>query len=390
LPLLLLLVCSAALATTLSSEPRFCPVCGDPIAVQVPMSTNDLGGQDRDLLRRARGAQVFMEVVATCGSCGFTGWPADFGEDKKAHKRAPADGDELALTKAQRKDIQGGALLRPEALSEVPFRAEAPYGDLPSWGRLDMLAQTVALRGGDAERVADIHLQASWAVRMGYHPVHLQRSEPSDAQRDWLFGRLAEFTNQAEELSMSNPADVEVWAATRLLTGARDAPGDLRCMSASYGASLMRSHGEHDALLASLETLADCFPAAEWAGKDAAIRESVELERHYQRLARDGFVAALDQGLVEGEKAAITTYLVAELDRRLGAHDDARAHFDAALAMELPAGLEDWILEQRCLLDHDDPVLGLLLCRGQSQQPEAPAPAPVDEEQPPEEAPASP
>lgn len=385
LPLLIFLLTTAGLATTLTSEQRFCPVCGEPIAVQQPMSTNDMGGQDRDLLRRAHGAQVFMEVVATCGQCGFSGWPADFDETKRRkrkNKDASVD-DSLALTGEQRRAIEGGALLRPAALSDVPYRAEAPYGDLPSWARLDMLAQTVALRGGDAERVADIYLQASWAVRMGYHPVHLRGAEPSEAQREWLFGRLAEFTQQAGELDMVNPADVEVWVGVRLLTGAEHAPGELRCLSGAYGASLMRSHGEHDALFASLTTLEDCFPATEWSGKVQAIRESVELERAYQRVARDGFVTALDQGLLEGEKAAITTYLVGELERRMGDHLAARAHFDAALALPAPEGLELWVRQQRCLLDQEDPVLGLLLCRGQSPtsrvEPAAPAePAPED------------
>ncbi len=375
LPVLFLVLATAAAATTLTSESRFCPVCAEPIAVQSPMSTNDAGGQDRDLLRRAHGAQVFMEVVATCGQCGFTGWPADFPADKPRKRRGKASGEDgdLALTREQIQAVEGGALERPEALEGVPFRAEAPYGDLPSWARLDMLAQTVALRGGDAERVADIYLQTAWAVRMGYHPVHLRRDDPSDAQREWLFAKLTEYSDQATELNMFNPADVEVWVGIRLLTGAQRAPGDLRCLSAGYGASLMRSHGEHDALLASFDTLDDCFPAGEWPGKAEAIRESVQLERYYQGLARDGFVAALEQGLPQGEKAAITTYLVGELERRLGDHDAAREHFEAALASSPPEGLDRWIEQQSCLLGQEDPILGLLLCWGDLPPPTPPA-----------------
>jgi hypothetical protein len=373
LPLLLLLVCSVALATTMSQEQRFCPVCGEPVAVSLPASTNDAGGQDRDLLQRARGAQVFMEVVSSCGLCGFTGWPADFDEDKTRKRDrcvgTAAEGDELALSAELCEAIQGGALERPAALAQVPHEPGEPYADMPAWARLDLLAQTVALRGGDAERVADIHLQAAWAVRMGYHPVHLSGLEPSEAQRDWLFGRLAEYTEQAGAFEMVNPADVEVWAGVRLVEGAERTPGDLGCLSASYGASLLRSHGEHEALLASLPRLETCFEPAEWPAKRAAIQESVELERGYQRAARDGFLQALEAGNVQGEKAAITRYLVAELARRVGEPEQARAQFDAALAMEAPEGLELWIRQQRCLLDQEDPVLGLLLCRARLPEP---------------------
>lgn len=387
LPLLLLLVASAALATTLTPEERYCPVCSAPVTVQLPMSTNDGGGQDRDLLRRAHGSQVFMEVVASCGSCGFTGWPADFDETKRRKRRSSHSGEDgdLALTADQRQAILDGALVRPASLEGVPSEPDAPFANLPSWARLDLLAQTVALRGGDAERVADIQLQAAWAVRMGYHPVHLAGAGPTEAQREWLFGRLADYTDQAADLAMHNPADVEIWAGIRLLAAAENAPGELGCLSATYGASLMRSHGEHQALLASLPLLEGCFDAATWPGKAQAIRESVELEQHYQRMARDGFVAALEAGPMEAEDAALTTYLVGEIERRIGEPDAARAHFDAALAMGGPAGLELWVRQQRCLLDQEDPILGLLVCRaeeGESQPGPTPTPEPAPESEP--------
>ncbi len=384
LPLPMLLAASVALATSLSPEERFCPVCGEPVTVQLPLSTNDGGGQDRDLLRRAHGAQVFMEVVGSCDGCGFSGWPADFDEVRSKKRRRCLGGEseqgEPSLTAEQCQAILEGGLQRPAALTEVPHEPGQPFADMPSWARLDVLAQTVALRGGDAERVADIHLQASWAVRMGYHPVHLGGEGPTEAQREWLFGKLADFTDQATELAITNPADVEVWVAVRLLAGAEQAPGELRCLSASYGASLLRSHGEHQALAAALPLLEGCFEPALWPGKAQAIRESMELEQSYQRLARDGFVQALDQGLIQGEQAAITTYLVAELERRTGDGEAARGHFDQALELGPPEGLDTWIRQQRCLLDQEDPVLGLLLCRARPVEPVKAPPIPEEPE----------
>jgi ribosomal protein S27AE len=366
---------TVALATTLEREQRFCPVCGDPVAVQQPVSTNSAGGQDRDLLQRAHGAQVFMEVVATCGSCGFTGWPADFDEQRrsKRERKRQEGGEPGSLTAGQAQAIRDGALQRPAALAEVPYRAEAPYGDLPSWARLDMLAQTVALRGGEADRVADLKLQAAWAVRMGYHPVHLRQGDPDETQRDWLFAKLSEFTEQAAELGKTNPADIELWVAVRLLTGAERYSDDLRCLSGTYGASLLRSHGEHAALLEALPSLEDCVPSGSWEGKAQAVRDSVELERSYQRQARDAFVEVLDAGGLEADDAALTTYLVGELSRRVGEPEQARGYLDRAATMTAPEGLDLWIRQQRCLLDQEDAVLGLLLCHGDLPPPAAPA-----------------
>jgi hypothetical protein len=380
LPLLLALLTTVAVATTLESEPRFCPVCGDPVLVQQPVSTNSAGGQDRDLLQRAHGAQLFMEVTATCGSCGFSGWPADFDPQRrsKRERKRQDSGEPGGLTAEQAQAIRDGALERPQALAEVPYRAEAPFGDLPSWARLDMLAQTVALRGGAPERVADLHLQAAWAVRMGYHPVHLREGEPDSSQRDWLFGKLSEFTEQAAELGKHNPADVELWVAVRLLTGAERYSDDLRCLSGTYGASLLRSHGEHEALLAVLPSLEDCVASGSWEGKAQAIDDSVALERSYQRRARDGFALVLEQGELAAEDAALTTYLAGELSRRLGETDAARSYLDRAAAMQAPEGLDLWIRQQRCLLEQDDALLGLLLCHGDLPPPEAtPSPEPA-------------
>ena len=92
-----LLLTTAALATTFSSAQRYCPVCGEIVEVQLPMSTNDVGGQDRDLLQRAGGAQIFMEVVASCGICGFTGWPADFSEEKPRRRGKDPSGGAAAV-----------------------------------------------------------------------------------------------------------------------------------------------------------------------------------------------------------------------------------------------------------------------------------------------------
>lgn len=385
LVLSLLLLASAALATTFSTEQRYCPVCGEITELRLPVSTNNAMGQDRDLLQRASGAHIFMEVVASCGRCGFSGWPADFVQDKPKRRGAVSDEQGATIVDAElRVSIRDeGALQRPEALAGVPHEPEAPFSHMPAWARLDVMAQTVALRGGEVERIADIHLQAAWAVRLGYHPVHLSGLEPTEAQREWLFGRLTDYTTQAQELELLNPADVELWAAVRLLATARQAPGDLSCIASSYGASLLRSHGEHQALMAALPQLESCFEAADWPGKAQAIRDSVELERRYQRLARDGFVQVLEAGTLAPEQAAITTYLVGELERRLGEVESALQHFDAARTMTAPEGLEVWIREQRCLVDQEDPILGLLTCRAErkrSPAPEAPSSAPTEVE----------
>jgi hypothetical protein len=367
----LLLSALLLLGTTFSSAPRFCPLCAAPVTVQIPLSTNDFGGQDRDLLRRAAGAQVFMEVTATCGHCGFTGWPDDFPEAKPRRHRAP-EGE--GLTEALREAFAAeNAVKLPDTLASLPRRPEAPWADLPAWARLDLLAQTVALRGGDPEKVADLWLQASWAVRLGWFPVHHEAVAPTVAQHDWLMARIEEYTAQAQSLGLTDRADLEVWDAVRLLVATADAGSTLHCLAASTGVSLLREHGEHPALLSALPLLQPCTAPEAWTPRKTAIEASVALERGYQRQARDGYLEVL--GGLTGDEAAVATYLVGEISRRLGEPEVAQAHFDAATAMSPPEGLGVWIREQRCLLDEPDPLLAFLRCRGAAMEPE-----PRDEE----------
>jgi len=325
------------------------------------MTTNSLGGQDRDLLERVSGAQVFMEVVATCASCGFSGWPGDFHTEKRRRAQARAESGP-DLSRELISAIEEGALERPAALAEVPHEPGGEFANLPAWARLDLAAQAVRLRGGSSERVADLHLQAAWAVRMGYHPVHLPGGISTPEQQEWLWERSSRLVEEAHELGMSNPADVELWIGARMLASAEKLPRRLGCLAAFHGASALRSHGEHEALLQSLPALEACMPASDWAEKQISIRASVELERSYQRLARDGYLAALQDGSVTAERAGVTTYLVGELERRIGEPDSAHRRYDSALALADSTGLGTWILQQRCLLFNDDAIEGLLSC----------------------------
>ncbi|MFH1466680.1 MAG: hypothetical protein ABIO70_20005 [Pseudomonadota bacterium] len=358
LPCLLLL-----LATSLTPAPRFCPLCGEPVTVQIPTGADDAGGQDRDLLRRARGAQPFMEVATTCPDCGFSGWPEDFPEQKPRRRRGDAEVFSDALRQAF---MAGTAVQLPASLKDLPRPPDAPWANLPAFARLDLLAQTVRLRGGEPQRVADLWLQASWAVRMGWHPVHLDLPDPSAVQRAWLMARLDEYTAQAQAMDLHNVADLEVWAAVRLLVGTGDAGPDLHCLAVSTGAALLREHGEHPALLSALPLIQPCVAPEAWAPLQAAIQDSIALERGYERLARDGFAAVLQGGALQGEETALTTYLVGELSRRLGEDETARASFDTALALPDPEGLQVWIREQRCLTEEPDALLGLLRCHARS------------------------
>jgi hypothetical protein len=362
--LLVLLPCLfALLATTFTPAGRYCPLCATPVTVQLLQGADGAGGQDRDLLRRASGAQPFMEVATTCPRCGFSGWPEDFPEQKP---RRPRRGEDVFDAPLRQAFAIGTAVRLPDSLQDLPRPPGTPWANLPAFARLDLVAQTVRLRGGEPQRVADLWLQASWAVRMGWHPVHLDLPDPGPAQQAWLLSRLEEYTAQGQSLAIQNVADLEVLAAVRLLVGTGDAGPELHCLAVATGAALLREHGEHPALRSALPLIEPCVAPEAWAPLRAAVEDSITLEQGYERLARDGFAAVLAAGTLSGEDAALTTYLVGELSRRLGETEAATAYFDAASTLPEPEGLEVWIREQRCRANEPDPLLGLLRCCARS------------------------
>lgn len=77
--------------------------------------------------------------------------------------------------------------------------------------------------------------------------------------------------------------------------------------------------------------------------------------KQYQRAASLYLLAALAAGDVETDQRGGVTYLVAELERRIGLHQDAISHFGAALReRSTPAGIVTWIEEQRALAERGD------------------------------------
>lgn len=86
-------------ATTQMPVNAKCPVDGTPVKTFRIMSTNTLGGIDRDLLQHAAGSDPLMLVAATCPTCHYSEVSARFEE------KIPPE----VLAK-----IKGGALVLPE------------------------------------------------------------------------------------------------------------------------------------------------------------------------------------------------------------------------------------------------------------------------------------
>jgi uncharacterized protein (DUF2225 family) len=100
--------------------------------------------------------------------------------------------------------------------------------------------------------------------------------------------------------------------------------------------------------------IAQLYLVGSYVLRDEQGRQLVK-RKELQRAASLYLLAALAAGDVEVDKRGRTTYLVAELERRIGRFEDAISHYGAALQeRNNPAGLVTWIEEQRALAEQGD------------------------------------
>jgi tetratricopeptide (TPR) repeat protein len=80
----------------------------------------------------------------------------------------------------------------------------------------------------------------------------------------------------------------------------------------------------------------------------ARVRDSIAKERHWQRLALEHFRKAIDSNAVAGGNRAAASYLIGELNRRLGQRNRALRYYDRALADRgIDTHLAEWARGQR-------------------------------------------
>lgn len=342
---LVLLVAAPAGATTAYDVEKRCPVCGNSVTTVEIGSTNNLGGQDADFFRRAAGDIPLFLVATTCSSCRYSGYPADFlPADASPDAGAALAPESSRAVKALRSKPSLAVPNIPEWAQ--PSSAHSEHGKssaLPAWARLDLIAQTRALGGAPQSELGDAWLRCAWGVRYEANPfeAHFQRFPEGVLPRPGKGER-------------KNPSDEDIELALALLPKLPTLEPKARRSTAAGIGYLLRTRGEHEALLAALPALGKAFPADVWAKLEPEVRASIALERSYQSRSLAAFQQALAGRQEKPEERASLLFLTGELHRRLGAWDLARAQYDAATSAEgKPKWIDALVKKQRAALDRD-------------------------------------
>ena len=316
-------------ATTQETRTFVCPVCDDAFDAPVIRSTNNFGGQDRDFLTRARGAQPVLIAPITCPTCAYSGYEDDFRGDV----RIPAEVKER---------IRQGEALTPRML--IATEEERTF--IPAWARYDLVAQTYALRGKDYKTLAEQFLSASWAVRLADDTLPALDAPTREALTEWVKA----YWNDAAPLYETNASQLEVVVGRAFARKAETAQGRERLMAALAAVTVLRPHGENTEVLRVLRMLRGVMQPEAYAALNLAVSDSVARERAFQARAAALFENAVGTVANKQEKA-VATYLCGELHRRLEHWDEARKFLDKCLRLkDCPAWLAEYARQQKARL----------------------------------------
>jgi hypothetical protein len=330
-----------------------CPVCDTQFEASVLMSTNTFGGEDRDLLERAWGAQPVLIYPVTCPGCFYSGYTDDFGSEVKIARNVK----ELILENKVLKPI-------------VAISAGPDLLGTQAWVKYDLIAQTYQLLGKDGKTIADQFLRASWAVRVKEPFLPSLAAATAKKVREVIQNNW----DREEALKGRNPALYEIALGKEFARKAQASDGNTGMLNALAAIELLRSHGENTAVEEVVPILKTVMAVEQYAELERGLRESISCERHFQTKAVALFEKVIETGEVKQEKErweyvvldsvsfkvieeeekpqkAILTYLCGELHRRSEHWGKARYFYEKCAKMEnLPEWLGRYVKEQKELL----------------------------------------
>lgn len=319
-----LLLAGSAGATSGEYVEVTCPVCGHGFEGWQAHSTNNLGGQDRDFLEHAAGGQVFLMACWTCPRCLWTGFEDGF--------EAGAVEETLAAR------IRAERPLEPRAPVDASVRRTT---DIPALVRWDLYVQRLALEDAPVGERAWACLRAAQTQRFDHvwpEALAKARSELWDAE--WRTLPLEE--------RRGNRYDAVVRMAEALVTEARDQDAELddaaRALRLLVAAHAWKGRGEDPDATRVLDLLAATVPERSEAVREveAEIRRRIAVEREYGGRAMAHLEAQVADEATEAEERLALRYLLGELERKQGRHEEARRRLEALLAEE---DLPDWVRE---------------------------------------------
>lgn len=321
---------SEVYATSMTESELICPVCGEKCSGWRLLSTNTLGGQDRDFLNRAFGSQPILFTPVTCKKCLYSAYSDDF---------------EKNVTEKLKSKILTDKILKISNYSSS--YSETGKDRFPAWVRHDLIAQLMKSENADEEKLAWQYMAVAWAVRFEENPIETLMNQLSENERDWITDMIGPIEKKYG--SIENRALIEIKIAKYLLENIDDYSASDQKTVLIFSGYMLKSHGENNYLMSSEKLFSPGFSEKEWNEISKKLVLSIDLEKKYQRQAISHYKNLINKA-GDDEKKAVFTYLTGELYRRLGEYKNAYAYFsDAVKIKNVPAWLVKYANEQKII-----------------------------------------
>ncbi len=305
-------------ATSRNQIELVCPICATRFSASVIGSTNTFGGVDSDLLGRATGRQAEPFYLASCPTCRYTTYHADFkdlGEQTEIVRRVLSEMENLT----------------PNVSSDK----------LPGSEKYTIAMKIYSALGKDSRTIGDLLLRAAWCRRL---------EGPKILTFSSSLGRS--YTTAMKNLeSLLEKQNVElVWNDIQSYLKAFEALDSLSLGMAPRETGHARDFlkvyflqrlGENVKAMQVLNAIEKDADPKTWPAQLAeAVWKGISEEMVFHRQAVLEFRKALARKIIPPDELAITYYLIGENLHRAGRDKEAVQWFRRALDKD---DIPDWL-----------------------------------------------
>lgn len=299
-------------ATRITRKKATCPVCDTQFTGEVVLSSNTFGGIDHDLCPHAMGASPLSSYIWGCPECNFCGYSDSF---KKSFK----DEDKQKILTWLKSNYP-----------KTHNSDQNVFNVLPTFKRYEIAAELAKFNNETNYNIAKLYLRGAWSARHAGmvdansgESLSLRMSSSDSVIFEEEFRKAGSkklpTNNRAREFT-----DLILTVANNLRT--LNMPQDTALPTYFIIASQLRAMGENSIAEEFLKKAENIEGKEKFEKYFDAMRRSFKIESELQKKTIKYLLASLDDK--EPEPRVIeTTFLLGELNRRIGNYDEAQKYY---------------------------------------------------------------
>lgn len=335
-------------ATRITRQEKQCPLCGTKFMASVVLSSNNFGGVDYDLCPHAVGSSPLSSSIWGCPYCNFCGSSSDFEKTYTAEEKNKLTQWLTANYPPTIKKPNQEETNKEEDEEDGFYREKKQfsYNNLPSYKRFEIAAQIAELGGKPNYQIGKLYLRAAWCARAqttifkdNNNEDDYEVSRIIDERNKIIEKEIEDITKRLDhaEAQMLTMADLYIKIADKIENMKIDNEQEKLACYCIMAANL-RSSGENTKAEAFMKKAEKCENANKVSKLFEGLRNSINIERNYQKQVLKFLSNSLKDNLDENSLLEVNL-LLGEMNRRTENYKEAQKYY--AKLMENPEGLPE-------------------------------------------------